>query len=407
MVATSAGALKSVSTGTSSGKVALYAGIGPELAYFDVDVASAALTRRGSVTLPANVQYVWQHASRRYLYVATSNRVFKGNKTLGDAHHLFAFRIDPSSGALQPHGTPLPLPYRPIHLTTDMPSEHVLIAYSNPSGVSVHQINRDGTVSQEVKQPGLLDTGIYPHQIRVALSNELVILVTRGHDATGTKAEDPGALKVFNYKDGVLTNEVSIAPGGGYGFGPRHLDFHHSQPWVYVSLERQNRLDLFKLDGNSLSPAALFSKNLLIEPGNVRGRQLGGTVHVHPNGQFVYGANRADTTADVDGRQVFIGGENNIVAFAIDQRTGEPNLIQHVDSHGPHPRCFSIDPSGRILVAGNISPLLVRDGSSLRTVPASLAVFRIGVDGKLEFARNYEIDVRGDDMIFWMGMVAL
>jgi hypothetical protein len=35
------------------------------------------------------------------------------------------------------------LPSRPIHLSTDSPSEHALIAYNNPSGITVHRINRD------------------------------------------------------------------------------------------------------------------------------------------------------------------------------------------------------------------------------------------------------------------------
>jgi hypothetical protein len=38
-----------------------------------VDVASAALVKRATVTLPASVQYAWPHASRRYLYVASSS----------------------------------------------------------------------------------------------------------------------------------------------------------------------------------------------------------------------------------------------------------------------------------------------------------------------------------------------
>jgi len=39
-------------------------------------------------------------------------------------------------------------------------------------------------------------------------------------------------------------------------------------------------------------------------------------------------------------------------------------------------------------------------------VPASLAVFRIGDDGKLGFVRKYDVDV-GDRTLFWMGMVQL
>ncbi|MBI4188984.1 MAG: beta-propeller fold lactonase family protein [Betaproteobacteria bacterium] len=399
-------AVKRVTDGQAIGPVALYASVGPELTHYDVDAEGAALIKRGSVMLPANVQEAWQHASKRFLYVISSNRVHRGNRTLGDTHHLAAFRIEPATGALQAHGTPMALRHRPIHMTTDLPSENVLIAYSNPSGVSVHRINRDGTVGEEVVQPGSLDTGIYPHQIRVAPSNRLVILVTRGHDTDGAKAEEPGALKVFDYKDGLLTNKVSIAPGGGYGFRSRHLDFHPSQPWAYVSLESQNRLDVFKLDGDTLSPAALFSKDMLIDPGNVRGRQHAGTVHVHPNGRLVYAANRADTTVEFEGKQVFIGGENNIPVYAINQSTGEPTLIQHEDTRGSYPRTFCIDPSGRILVAANQAPLLVRDGNSIRILPASLAVFRIGGDGKLEYVRKYDVEVRGQDM-FWMGIVAL
>ena len=54
-------------------KVSLYANVGAELTHYDVDVEAATLTRRDTVSLPANVQYVWPHASRRFLYVATSD----------------------------------------------------------------------------------------------------------------------------------------------------------------------------------------------------------------------------------------------------------------------------------------------------------------------------------------------
>jgi 6-phosphogluconolactonase len=50
-----------------SGGVALYASVGPTLTHYDVDVPGAELSRRNSVTLPANVQYAWPHASRQYL----------------------------------------------------------------------------------------------------------------------------------------------------------------------------------------------------------------------------------------------------------------------------------------------------------------------------------------------------
>ena len=56
-------------------KIALYANVGPDLTHYDVDVAGAQLIKRETVTLPASVQYAWPHASRRYLYVASTNTV--------------------------------------------------------------------------------------------------------------------------------------------------------------------------------------------------------------------------------------------------------------------------------------------------------------------------------------------
>jgi 6-phosphogluconolactonase len=359
-------------------KVSLYASVGSELAHYDVYIEGATLTRRDTVSLPANVQYVWPHASRRFLYVATSDSA-SGMGPTGNSHHVTAFRIDPATGSLSPHGVPIRLPTRPIHMATDIPSHFILVAFSNPSAIRVYRINQDATPGDEVAQPGPIDPGIFAHQVRATLDNRHVILVTRGHDAAGGKPEEPGALKVFDFNAGVLSNEVSVAPDGGYGFGPRHLDFHPSKPWVYVSLERQNALDMFEFANAALSPAPRFRKPALGRPATTR--QAVGTVHVHPSGHAVYVANRASNS----------DGENSLAVYAIDQSTGEPSLIQHVGSHGIHPRTFHIDPSGRLMAVAH-------------TTGGQLSLFRLAADGRLDFARAYNIDV-GQRTMWWMGMV--
>jgi 6-phosphogluconolactonase len=242
--------------------------------------------------------------------------------------------------------------------------------------------------------------------VRTTPDNRLAILVTRGNEGTPTKAEDPGALKVFNYKDGVLTNEMSIAPNGGKEFGPRHLDFHPTKPWMYVSIETQNKMYMYRIEKDGINPEIAYRSETLAEPNNIRARQAAGTVHVHPNGRFVYGANRAEATTEFQGKQVFKGGENSIVVYAINQSNGEPIPIQHIETQKIHPRTFHIDPSGRLLVAQHNLPVNVRDGDAVKPIPAGLSVFRIGDDGKLTFARKYDIDV-GDKTMFWMGMVPL
>jgi 6-phosphogluconolactonase len=390
------------------GKTVFYASVGPELALYDLDVEGASLAKRNSARLPADVQYAWPHPSKRFFYVASSNgQPGGGAVNQGDKHYASAFRIDPASGALTPHGQNLTLQSRPIHISVDGAGEYALIAYNDPSSVSVHRINKDGTLGALVNQPVKPDVGIYAHQIRTTPSNRTAILVTRGNNAAGGKPEDPGALKVFGFKDGLLSKLASIAPGNGLGFGPRHLDFHPSGPFVYVSLERQNRLYVYGLQPDStLSRDPLFMKESLADPRNAHPGQGAGTIHVHPNGRFVYQANRNANTVDFQGKKVFAGGENNMAVYAIDEKTGEPTLIQNIDGHGIQLRTFAIDPTGRVLVAASIQPLLVREGNDVTTLSAGLTVYRVGADGKLSFVRKYDVDT-GKATQFWSGMVTL
>jgi 6-phosphogluconolactonase (cycloisomerase 2 family) len=70
-----------------------------------------------------------------------------------------------------------------------------------------------------------------------------------------------------------------------------------------------------------------------------------GPIHVNPGGRFVYVGNRACGLIESHGKKFAAGGENAIAMFMIDQETGEPRLAQAIDTHGPHPRTFSIDPT--------------------------------------------------------------
>jgi 6-phosphogluconolactonase (cycloisomerase 2 family) len=382
-------------------KTVYYASVGPVLTLYDIDVETAALTRRGSVMLPANIQYAWPRPSKLFLYVVSSNG---GPGITGDKHFASALAIDPASGALRLHGDPAPLPSRPIHASVDASGDYLLIAYNNPSNLTVHRLNADGTVGAPVAQPQKLDTGIYAHQVLAAPGNRAVILVTRGNHAEAGKPEDPGALKTYRFENGVLSNLASIAPGNGpgtgLGFGPRHLDFHPSEPWAFVSIERQNKIYVYRLDDAAgLAREPTFIKDTLANPASPAA-QGAGPIHVHPNGKFVYLTNRTFPASGAGSRKIAEGGENTVVAFAIDGKTGEPKRLQNIEGHGVQLRTFGIDPGGRMLAVASVMPLT--DGS----LPAGIMTYRIGGDGTLSFVRKYDVDV-GNAQQFWSGMVTL
>src|SRR5271169_2194802 len=117
-------------------KTVYYASVGPALTLYDIDADTASLTKRGSVMLPANIQYAWPHPSKRFLYVISSNG---GPGTAGDKHYASALTIDPATCSLRLHGDPATLPSRPIHASTDASGGFLLTAYNNPSNITVHR----------------------------------------------------------------------------------------------------------------------------------------------------------------------------------------------------------------------------------------------------------------------------
>ena len=376
----------------------LYAAVGPELSTYGVSAANGSLSKTSSVTLPFAVQYVWSHPSTRFLYVAWSNGM------QGDRHGVAAYRVDTATGALSPHGQAIEIRHRPVHVTLDANATHVLVAYNNPSSLSVHNLNADGTLGSEVKQPAPLDGGIYAHQIRVHPSNTMVVMVTRGNGPAPNRPEDPGALKIFGYRDGIVTNRQSIAPNAGIGYQPRHIDFHPTQPFMYLNLERQNQLQVYRIAGESVEPEALFTKDTLDNQVASKPAQMTGAIHVHPNGRFVYTSNRASGTLMVDGKAMWEGGENTIGVYAIDRKTGEPVRIQNVDSGGMHARTFTLDSVSALLVAANQNAVTKADGAH---VPASLAVFRIAENGRLAFVRKYDVKTGQGASLMWAGFLRL
>ena len=177
---------------------------------------------------------------------------------------------------------------------------------------------------------------------------------------------------------------------------PARLPTYTNRPLAFLTLESQNTLSVFRTDDDSLSELPLFSRSTLPGAGGVIAGQTASTVHVHPNGNVVYVGNRG-TQPD---------GRNEIAVFRIDQATGEPSLIQNIDTHGLTPRTFALDASARLLVVGNQNTGTAREAGKVTTVPANLAVFRVGGDGTLTFVRRYEVAVDRKPL-WWMGLVAL
>ena len=390
----------------------VHSALGRTLHTLLLDPAAGRLDPVQSLEMPAIVQVAWASRDRARLYVASSD-AGPMVKEKRPNHFVQAFRIQ-SDGALAPHGEAVRLGNRPLYVSLDAKEEHLLLAYNDPSDVTVHRLDAEGRIGAQVPQSSI-DFGDTVHQVRVIPPGTLAIVPACAHHPTG---DIPGAVGVYRYENGRLAPHSRIeadparAPAwagqrwGAQGFAARHVDFHPKQPWMYLCVERQGELHLYDYDAAAvhLKPRAIAGTLEGAPTG--RSMQLASAIQVHPDGRCVYVTNRARETEMVDGRAVFKGGSNDIAVFAIDPVSGVPRLIQRVDSQGIFPRTFGIDDTGRFLVVGNQEPLDVRAGGGTRRVLPNLAVFRIGADGLLTFLHRRDYPDNGE-VCFWTGAISL
>ena len=354
--------------------------------------------------LPAQVQEAWQHPSGRYVYVASSDQRTSASPVTH--HYLNAFHVDPSGG-LRGFGGAVQLAHRPIYITVDDRGEYLISAYSAPSGISVHRLHTDGSIGDEIAQAASVDVGFYAHAVRVMPSNRAVLLITRGNEPiAGIRTEDPGALYVYGFENGQLTTKQSVAPNQGVAYRARHADFHPSGRWVYVDLEAQNLLHTYGIRADdTLSDEPLFISTTLASPSTSSGGQTTSSIRMHPtNGRTLYVANRGRGTEVFQGERVANGAENTIAVFAIDPQTGEPTLIQTIDTHSIAVRTMALPPDGQTLIAANTLPGRIRTQGRVETVPAALTLYAIEDNGRLTFKSKLDVDTQGATM-FWCGVV--
>ena len=61
--------------------------------------------------------------------------------------------------------------------------------------MTVHRLEADGTIGDEVAQTGKPDFGIYAHQVRVTPGDKTLTLCSRGNDAAAANRKIPAISK--------------------------------------------------------------------------------------------------------------------------------------------------------------------------------------------------------------------
>jgi len=145
-------------------------------------------------------------------------------------------------------------------------------------------------------------------------------------------------VSIYAYKQGDVQPLMPADPSyAGFppGSGPRHIIFHPNGKWAYVIHELDGKVTAFSYSEGKLTPFQAISTL----PPDFKGQISGADIHTSPDGKFLYASNR--------------GTLNNIVIYAIDQRSGRLQKKGQQSTGGKTPRNFMIDPSGSFLLAAN------------------------------------------------------
>lgn len=388
-----------LSQASDSGDSWVFTGSGAVLGCYRFQPDTGELEWISERALPAKIQYATFDPQRRLIYVAVSDAGAGVTGAPGHLHQLHTLSLDTLPAAPRIVCEPLTLPERPIHVALDPQGAALLIAFNRSGSIAPVALDTLGCPRNE--PVAALPAGIFTHQVLPAPNGRYVIALSRGNAATAGREEERGSVHLYRYRAGALveTGCHLCEPQ----LGPRHLAFHPMRPWLYMAMERGNALRHHRLDerGEPVFPAVDQVSTLREAEHGRLDRQKGGCLVCHPNGRHLYVSNRSDIIELRGGRPELSAGENTIAVFALDQLTGEPRLVQQLDSGGIEPRCLAIDASGRWLIVGNQLPAWVP--AVARYQPANLAVFRIDEEGRLAYHGQHQLAAYAS--LFWLDVL--
>lgn len=221
------------------------------------------------------------------------------------------------------------------HVAVDQAGKMLLTAQYGGGSMAAFALNENGSIKARtslIKHQG--GSGVVagrqdsPHAHYVGFSP----------DQRFAFVPDLGLDQVVIYE--VDADQATLQPHGfgavPAGGGPRHLKFHNNGKWIYVLNELDLSVSVFDYDTEAgtmhlKQTIPTVSKEALAKEQFTSCSEI----HLHPNGRYVYAANR---------------GHDSITVFEISE-DGQLVELQNVHVRGATPRNFNLTPSGKWLLA--------------------------------------------------------
>jgi len=225
--------------------------------------------------------------------------------------------------------------FSPCHLTTDSLGRYVFVTNYVGGTIAMLPIDANGGLKPASEVIRFEGKSVHPRQDASHPHS-----VNRSPDERFLYVPDLGLDKIhifqIDYHNGRLIPANPAFAAMQPGAGPRHFTFHPTEPLAYVINELNGTITAMRWDKATGRLDTLQTVPTL--PADFKGENTTSDIHITPDGQFLYGANR---------------GHDSVVGYKIDKSSGQLTLIGHTSTRGEVPRNFAISPDGQFLYAAN------------------------------------------------------
>ena len=222
------------------------------------------------------------------------------------------------------------------HLAIDATGKTLITAQYGGGSTGVFSLNDDGAINERtqlIKHEG--GSGVvegrqnapHAHWTGFSPDNRFAFVPDLGLDQVVIYKVDAADANLTPHGAGEV-------PGGG---GPRHMRFHTGGQWIYVLNELDLSVSVFDYDADA-GTMKLKQTIPTVSKEELAKEQFSSAseILVHPNGKFVYAANR---------------GHDTVTVFAVDEQSGELSVVELEPVRGATPRNINLDPEGKWLLA--------------------------------------------------------
>lgn len=307
-------------------------GKGEGIYAYRLDPSSGALKPSVVNAGITNPSYLAFDPSRRFLYAVNELKTYEGRPS----GTVSAFAVEPATGKLTflnkqlTHGTD------PCHVVLDNKGSHAFVANFMSGSVCVLPVRLDGGLEPASDFVQHIGSGIDPkrqvgphaHSVTLDAANRFAFVPELGFDK----------LMVYRFDKhrGLIEPHrvpwIKMKPGAG----PRHVAFHPGGKFAYLVNELDSTIAALAYDRRTGTFRYIGCVPSL--PDGFDGASTCADIQISPSGRFVYASNR---------------GHDSIVVYRIESRTGRLTYVEHQSTGGKTPRSFGIDPSGSFLLAAN------------------------------------------------------